>query len=133
MENSLDACSKQYMNENPIRANSCRSPTSQFNSNSVGKSVEYLVEASATEAETLSAALAAAKVRKINGDVEQIQDNDDGVKTVPTRKQNSTLIMSESTMLSNILHGVQLHHRVVVVAVETGSALDCMVGQLSID
>ena len=99
----------------------------------VGKNVEYLVQASATEVETLSAALAAAKLRKINGDVEQIQDNDDGVTAVPTRKQNSTLIMPESAMLSSILHGVRLHHRAVVVAAETGSALGCMVRQLSID
>ncbi|KAL6327474.1 hypothetical protein AAG906_020070 [Vitis piasezkii] len=100
---------------------------------SVDTSVEYLVEASAAEAETISAAIAAAKARKINGDVEQIQDSDDGVKAVPTGKQNSTLIMLESAMLSSILHGVQLHHRAVVVAAETGSALDCMVRQLSID
>ncbi|KAJ9685018.1 hypothetical protein PVL29_017161 [Vitis rotundifolia] len=99
----------------------------------VGKSVDYLVEASAAEAETISAALAAAKARKINGDVEQIQDSDDGVEAVPTGKHNSTLIMPESAMLSSIPHGVRLHHRAVVVAAETGSALDCMVRQLSID
>ncbi|XP_034703107.1 serine/threonine-protein phosphatase BSL3-like isoform X2 [Vitis riparia] len=99
----------------------------------VGTSVEYLVEASAAEAETISAAIAAAKARKINGDVEQIQDSDDGVKGVPTGKQNSTLIMPESAMLSSIPHGVRLHHRAVVVATETGSALDCMARQLSID
>lgn len=80
-------------------------------------SVEYLVEASAAEAETISAAIAAAKARKINGDVEQIQDSDDGVKAVPTGKQNSTLIMPESAMLSSIPHGVRLHHRAVRVGI----------------
>nr|CAN79241.1 hypothetical protein VITISV_016224 [Vitis vinifera] len=106
---------------------------SAINGDTMDTSVEYLVEASAAEAETISAAIAAAKARKINGDVEQIQDSDDGVKAVPTGKQNSTLIMPESAMLSSIPHGVRLHHRAVVVAAETGSALDCMVRQLSID
>ncbi|RZR78694.1 hypothetical protein BHM03_00004116 [Ensete ventricosum] len=74
----------------------------------LSKGVEYLVEASAAEAEAISAALAAAKARQVNGEVEQLPDQDHG---------------SEAT----------LGEKQVVVAAETGGALGGMVRQLSID
>ena len=79
----------------------------------MSKGVEYLVEGSAAAAEANSAALAAAKARIINGDIEQFQDGHDGVETARTGKQNSTLIMPESALLSSIPHVIQLHHRPV--------------------
>ncbi|KAI3887273.1 hypothetical protein MKW92_012248 [Papaver armeniacum] len=80
----------------------------------LSKGVEYLVEASAAEAEAISAALAAAKARQVNGEI-------------------STLIKVPETTLPNTPPGVRLHHRAVVVAAETGGALGGMVRQLSID
>ncbi|OVA17135.1 Phosphoesterase domain [Macleaya cordata] len=99
------------------------------------KGVEYLVEASAAEAEAISAALAAAKARQVNGDVEQLPDRDRGAEATSSGKQMSTLIkMQDSSMSNNIpAPGVRLHHRAVVVAAETGGALGGMVRQLSID
>lgn len=79
--------------------------------------VEYSFKASATGTEAISAALAADKARKINGDDEQIQNGNDGVEAVPSSKKNSTLIMSESDMLSSISPGVRLHHRAVCVGI----------------
>ncbi|XP_043719421.1 serine/threonine-protein phosphatase BSL3-like isoform X1 [Telopea speciosissima] len=99
------------------------------------KGVEYLVEASAAEAEAISAALAAAKARQVNGDIEQMADRDQGAEATLNEKQNSTLIkMSDANLLNNVPPpGVRLHHRAVVVAAETGGALGGMVRQLSID
>ncbi|KAI3974560.1 hypothetical protein MKX01_020332 [Papaver californicum] len=100
----------------------------------LSKGVEYLVEASAAEAEAISAALAAAKARQVNGEVEQ-PDRDHGAEATPSGKQISTLIKVPETTLSNNITppGVRLHHRAVVVAAETGGALGGMVRQLSID
>ncbi|KAJ4977552.1 hypothetical protein NE237_008332 [Protea cynaroides] len=99
------------------------------------KGVESLVEASAAEAEAISAALAAAKARQVNGDIEQMPDRDRGAEATPSEKQISTLIkMSDSNLSNNVPPaGVRLHHRAVVVAAETGGALGGMVRQLSID
>ncbi|KAL2331876.1 hypothetical protein Fmac_019457 [Flemingia macrophylla] len=99
------------------------------------KGVEYLVEASAAEAEAISAALAAAKARQENGEVE-LPDRDRGAEATPSGKQTSSLIKPESDSAgsNNITPGgVRLHHRAVVVAAETGGALGGMVRQLSID
>lgn len=98
------------------------------------KGVEYLVEASAAEAEAISATLAAAKARQVNGEVE-LPDRDRGAEATPSGKQISTLIkMPDSAGTNNIVPpGVRLHHRAVVVAAETGGALGGMVRQLSID
>ncbi|KAH6774811.1 BRI1 suppressor 1 3 [Perilla frutescens var. hirtella] len=97
------------------------------------KGVEYLVEASAAEAEAITAALAAAKARQVNGEVE-LPDRDRGAEATPSGKQISTLIKPDSAMSNNsIPPGVRLHHRAVVVAAETGGALGGMVRQLSID
>ncbi|XP_022756037.1 serine/threonine-protein phosphatase BSL3-like isoform X3 [Durio zibethinus] len=100
----------------------------------MSKGVEYLVEASAAEAEAICATLAAAKARQVNGEVE-LPDRDRGAEATPSGKQLSTLIkMPDSTGSNNMAPaGVRLHHRAVVVAAETGGALGGMVRQLSID
>ncbi|XP_019709109.2 serine/threonine-protein phosphatase BSL3 isoform X2 [Elaeis guineensis] len=101
----------------------------------LSKGVEYLVEASAAEAEAISAALAAAKARQVNGDAEQLPDRDRGSEATPSGKQISSLIKVPDSSLPNnsAPPGVRLHHRAVVVAAETGGALGGMVRQLSID
>ncbi|EOY33276.1 BRI1 suppressor 1 (BSU1)-like 2 isoform 1 [Theobroma cacao] len=100
----------------------------------MSKGVEYLVEASAAEAEAISATLAAAKARQVNGEVE-LPDRDRGAEATPSGKQMSTLIKMPDSAGSNSVApaGVRLHHRAVVVAAETGGALGGMVRQLSID
>ncbi|XP_050285309.1 serine/threonine-protein phosphatase BSL3 [Quercus robur] len=99
----------------------------------ISKGVEYLVEASAAEAEAISATLAAAKARQVNGEVE-LPDRDRGAEATPSGKQISTLIKPDSAGSNNLAPaGVRLHHRAVVVAAETGGALGGMVRQLSID
>ncbi|CAK8575737.1 unnamed protein product [Lathyrus sativus] len=97
------------------------------------KGVEYLVEASAAEAEAISATLAAAKARQENGGVES-PDRDRGAEATPSGKQISSMIKLESAGPNSIASGgVRLHHRAVVIAAETGGALGGMVRQLSID
>ncbi|KAG5531180.1 hypothetical protein RHGRI_025966 [Rhododendron griersonianum] len=99
----------------------------------LSKSVEYLVEASAAEAEAICATLAAAKARKVNGEVE-LPDRDHGAEATPSGKHISTLIKPDSDLSNNSASaGVRLHHRAVLVAAETGGALGGMVRQLSID
>ncbi|XP_010263036.1 PREDICTED: serine/threonine-protein phosphatase BSL3 [Nelumbo nucifera] len=100
----------------------------------LSKDVDYLVKASAAEAEAISAALAAAKARQVNGEVEQMPERDRGAEATPSGKQISTLIKTpDSSLSNNNPPGVRLHHRAVVVAAETGGALGGMVRQLSID
>ncbi|KAF8098259.1 hypothetical protein N665_0270s0030 [Sinapis alba] len=97
------------------------------------KGVEYLVEASAAEAEAISATLAAAKARQVNGEVE-LPDRDRGAEATPSGKPSSSLIKPDSAVSTSVIPaGVRLHHRAVVVAAETGGALGGMVRQLSID
>ncbi|GLT81944.1 hypothetical protein SLE2022_003660 [Rubroshorea leprosula] len=98
------------------------------------KGVESLVEASAAEAEAISATLAALKARQVNGELE-LPDRDCGAEATPSGKQMSTLIkLPDSAGSNNVAAaGVRLHHRAVVVAAETGGALGGMVRQLSID
>ncbi|TYG67546.1 hypothetical protein ES288_D05G084500v1 [Gossypium darwinii] len=100
----------------------------------MNKGVNYLVEASAAEAEAISATLAAAKARQVNGEVE-LPDRDRGAEATPSGKHMSTLIkMPDSTGSNSVAPaGVRLHHRAVVIAAETGGALGGMVRQLSID
>ncbi|KAE8683672.1 Serine/threonine-protein phosphatase BSL2 [Hibiscus syriacus] len=100
----------------------------------MSKGVEYLVEAAAAEAEAISATLAAAKARQVNGEVE-LPNRDRGAEATPSGKQMSTLIKMPDSAGSNDVApaGVRLHHRAVVVAAETGGALGGMVRQLSID
>ncbi|KAL4200462.1 hypothetical protein AMTRI_Chr03g149720 [Amborella trichopoda] len=101
----------------------------------LSKGVESLVEASAAEAEAISAALAAAKARQSNGEVEQLPDRDRGAEATPSGKQLSAPAKSPDSVITNNVPptGVRLHHRAVVVAAETGGALGGMVRQLSID
>lgn len=74
-----------------------------------------MVEASAAEAEAISAALAAAKARQINGEVEQLPDRDRGAEATPSGKQISSLIKvpDSAVMNSTPPAGVRLHHRAV--------------------
>ncbi|KAJ8513063.1 hypothetical protein OPV22_003497 [Ensete ventricosum] len=101
----------------------------------LGNGVEYLVEASAAEAEAISAALAAAKARQVNGQIGQLPDQDHDLEDTPDEKQVSNLSKASDPSLPNNVTpaGVRLHHRAVVVAAETGGALGGMVRQLSID
>ncbi len=79
----------------------------------LSKGVEYLVEASAAEAEAISATLAAAKARQVNGEVE-LPDRDRGAEATPSGKQISTLIKPDSAASNNIVPaGVRLNHRAV--------------------
>ncbi|XP_024962842.1 serine/threonine-protein phosphatase BSL3-like isoform X1 [Cynara cardunculus var. scolymus] len=99
----------------------------------LSKGVEYLVEASAAEAEAITATLAAAKARHSNGEVELL-DRDRGAEATPSGKQISTLIKPETDVEGNSAPaGIRLHHRAVVIAAEPGGALGGMVRQLSID
>ncbi|CAM8886785.1 unnamed protein product [Rhodiola kirilowii] len=95
------------------------------------KGVDYLVKASAEEAEAISATLAAAKARHVNDEVE-FPDRDRGSNATPSKKHVTSLKSLDSTGF-NSTSGVRLHHRAVVVAAETGGALGGMVRQLSID
>ncbi|XP_044505456.1 serine/threonine-protein phosphatase BSL3-like [Mangifera indica] len=96
----------------------------------LSKGVESLVQASAAEAEAISATLAAVKARQVNGEVE-LPDRDRGAEATPSGKQ---MIKPDSVGSNSIAPaGVRLHHRAVVVAAETGGALGGMVRQLSID
>lgn len=78
------------------------------------KGVEYLVEASAAEAEAITATLAAAKARQVNGEVE-LPERDRGAEATPSGKQISTLIKPDSAVSNSIAPGVRLHHRAVSV------------------
>ncbi|KAG9128991.1 hypothetical protein Leryth_014772 [Lithospermum erythrorhizon] len=100
----------------------------------LSKGVEYLVEASAAEAEAISATLAAAKAREsCNGEME-LPDRDRGAEATSSGNQMSTMIKPDSVLSNNSSPAsVKLHHRAVVVAAETGGALGGMVRQLSID
>ncbi|CAA6667117.1 unnamed protein product [Spirodela intermedia] len=100
----------------------------------LSKGVEYLVEASAAEAEAISATLAAAKAWQLNGEVTPLPDRDRGADATSSGKPISTFTkVPESGQLDNAPPGVRLHHRAVVVAAETGGALGGLVRQLSID
>ncbi|XP_013604374.1 PREDICTED: serine/threonine-protein phosphatase BSL2 isoform X1 [Brassica oleracea var. oleracea] len=94
------------------------------------KGVEYLVEASAAEAEAISATLAAAKARQVNGEVEL---PDSGGETSPSGTPTFSLKPDSMGSTGGTPAGIRLHHRAVVVAAETGGALGGMVRQLSID
>lgn len=81
----------------------------------LSKGVEYLVEASAAEAEAISAALAAAKARQTNGELEQLPERDGGADATPSGKQLSSLVkVSDSAVSNNVTPTtVRLHHRAV--------------------
>ncbi|XP_074566338.1 serine/threonine-protein phosphatase BSL2 homolog [Curcuma longa] len=99
------------------------------------KGVDYLVEASAAEAEAISATFAAVKARQVNGEVDQSPERDRGSEATPSGKPISIMVKvaDPSLEVNTPPTGVRLHHRAVVVAAETGGALGGMVRQLSID
>ncbi|RWW37733.1 hypothetical protein BHE74_00057110 [Ensete ventricosum] len=82
----------------------------------LGNGVEYLVEASAAEAEAISAALAAAKARQVNGQIGQLPDQDHDLEDTPDEKQVSNLSKASDPSLPNNVTpaGVRLHHRAVI-------------------
>lgn len=84
----------------------------------LGKGVEYLVEASAAEAEAISATLAAAKARQVNGEAEELLDRDRGAEASPSGNEISSLIKVPDSALSNNVTppGVRLHHRAVSIS-----------------
>ncbi|KAM7256147.1 hypothetical protein ACFE04_011888 [Oxalis oulophora] len=99
----------------------------------LGNPVALPLNASAAEAEAITATMAAAKARQVNGEVE-LPDRDRGAEATPSGKQMSAIKMPDSATSNNIVPpGVRLHHRAVVIAAETGGALGGMVRQLSID
>jgi len=74
-----------------------------------------LVEASAAEAEAISATLAAAKARQVNGEVE-LPDRDRGAEATPSGKQIPTMIKPDASAPgSTPPPGVRLHHRAVSI------------------
>lgn len=102
--------------------------------------VESLVEASAAEAEAISAALAAVKARKSNGEMDQnASELDNGADSSSSEEKPSSTVASVDKALPTPVENispqtaVRLHHRAVVVAAETGGALGGLVRQLSID
>ena len=81
----------------------------------LSKGVDYLVEASAAEAEAISATLAAAKAR-FNGEVDRPDRGDRGPEATPSGKQISSLIKPDSAASNNSAPaGVRLHHRAVSI------------------
>ena len=75
--------------------------------------MEYLVEASAAEAEAISATLAAAKARQVNGEVE-IPDRDRGAEATPSGNPSSSLIKPDCSVSTSVTPaGVRVHHRAV--------------------
>jgi hypothetical protein len=81
----------------------------------LSKGVDYLVEASAAEAEAISATLAAVKARQVNGEMEHSPDREHSPDATPSGKQNSSLIKPDPSLSNNSTPptGVRLHHRAV--------------------
>jgi hypothetical protein len=79
----------------------------------LSKGVDYLVEASAAEAEAISATLAAVRARQVNGEMEQLPDKESPDST--SSSKHSSLIKPESAVPNNMSAppGVRLHHRAV--------------------
>jgi hypothetical protein len=59
----------------------------------LSKGVDYLVEASAAEAEAISATLAAVRARQVNGEMEQLPDKESPDST--SSSKHSSLIKPE--------------------------------------
>jgi hypothetical protein len=81
----------------------------------LSKGVDYLVEASAAEAEAISATLAAVKARQVNGEMEHSPDREQSPDAASSGKQTSSLIKPDPALLNNSTPppGVRLHHRAV--------------------
>lgn len=80
----------------------------------LSKGVDYLVEASAAEAEAISATLAAAKARQENGEVES-PERDRGAEATPSGKQSSLIKPDSAATNNSVPPGVRLHHRAVSI------------------
>lgn len=81
--------------------------------------MDYLVEASAAEAEAISATLAAAKARQYNGEVDIPDRGDRGPEATPSGKPISSLIKPDSASSNNSAPaGVRLHHRAVSIVID---------------
>lgn len=74
-----------------------------------------MVEASAAEAEAISATLAAAKARQVNGEVELPDRGDRGAEATPSGKLIPTMIKPDSSSNITPPPGVRLHHRAVSI------------------
>ncbi|XP_024537636.1 serine/threonine-protein phosphatase BSL3 isoform X1 [Selaginella moellendorffii] len=99
------------------------------------KGVESLVEASAAEAEAISATMAkVAALRQANGEVGSPErDGGADASTSGASPVTKGAKRESSTMNHTPQTGVRLYHRAVVVAAESGGNLGGMVRQLSID
>lgn len=90
----------------------------------LSKGVEYLVEAAAAEAEAISATLAAAKARQVNGEVELPDRGDRGAEATPSGKAISTMVkLDSSASNSTPPPGVRLHHRAVSILIYTSHCM----------
>ncbi|KAH7282446.1 hypothetical protein KP509_35G030800 [Ceratopteris richardii] len=104
-----------------------------------GSNVELLVEASAAEAEAITAALAAAKARqKLDQGESNMSVVDKEAETSFSKQQLTSGVSSFAKPLQPLENpspqtAVRLHCKAVVVAAESGGALGGLVRQLSID
>lgn len=85
----------------------------------LSKGVESLVEASAAEAEAISATLAALKARQVNGDMSQLPNQDNGPEATPSGKPVTSMVkVSDPSAANNTPPtGVRLHHRAVSIII----------------
>jgi hypothetical protein len=79
----------------------------------LSKGVDYLVEASAAEAEAINATLAAVKARQVNGEMEQLPDKEEYPDTTSSSKHSSLMKPDSAVPNMSAPPGVRLHHRAV--------------------
>jgi hypothetical protein len=79
----------------------------------LSKGVDYLVEASAAEAEAINATLAAVKARQVNGEMEQLLDKEESPDTTSSSKHSSLIKPDSAVPNMSAPPGVRLHHRAV--------------------
>lgn len=82
--------------------------------------MDYLIEASAAEAEAISATLAAVKARQLNGEAENLRERDSCGEAMASGEPTSTLIKGLDYGQSNNggTPGVRLHHRAVSFSIK---------------
>ncbi|MCO5566287.1 hypothetical protein L7F22_019963 [Adiantum nelumboides] len=103
-----------------------------------GSNVESLVEASAAEAEAISATLAAAKARQTLEQGDKNVSDTAETDSSESKEQLSSALTPVAKPVQSVENpspqtGVRLHCKAVVVAAESGGALGGLVRQLSID
>ncbi|MCO5546748.1 hypothetical protein L7F22_000184, partial [Adiantum nelumboides] len=103
-----------------------------------GSNVESLVEASAAEAEAISATLAAAKARQTLEQGDKNASDTAETDSSESKEQLSSALTPVAKPVQSVENpspqtGVRLHCKAVVVAAESGGALGGLVRQLSID